>query len=129
MALVGLFINGSPLSVHLSGDRDSLAIAGACEQVSGCPILTLEAFSRRYLDVYISYISMNWRGRPLISHEVIVNLIAATTTRKGLKVRAGIDRTVYPTGVKVSDKDFAAIRLIRHEFHGEWNYTVAPNTS
>ena len=76
-----------------------------------------------------SYISMNWRGRPLISHEVIVNLIAATTTRKGLKVRAGIDRTVYPTGIKVSDKDFAAIRLIRHEFHGEWNYTVAPNTS
>ena len=48
-----------------------------------------------------SYISMNWRGRPLISHEVIVNLIAATTTPKGLKVRAGIDRTVYPTGVKV----------------------------
>ena len=76
-----------------------------------------------------SYISMNWRGRPLISHEVIVNLIAATTTRKGLKVRAGIDRTVYPTGVKVSDADFTAIRLMRHEFHGEWNYTVAPNTS
>jgi Rhodopirellula transposase DDE domain len=76
-----------------------------------------------------AYISMNWRGRPLISHEVIVNLIAATTTRMALKVHAQIDRTPYPTGVKVSDEDFAAIRLVRDQFHGEWNYTIAPNTS
>lgn len=74
-----------------------------------------------------SYISLNWRGKPLVSHEVIVNLIAATTTRKGLTVRAELDSNRYPKGIKVSDEDFAAIRLIRDDFHGEWNYTITPN--
>lgn len=76
-----------------------------------------------------SYISLNWRGQPLVSHEVIVNLIAATTTRKGLKVRAQLDTNPYPKGIKVSDDEFASIRLIRDDFHGEWNYTIEPNTS
>lgn len=76
-----------------------------------------------------SYISMNWRGKPLISHEVIVNLIAATTTRKGLKVQAQLDTNTYPKGIKVSDEEFAVIRLDRDEFHGEWNYTITPNTT
>lgn len=76
-----------------------------------------------------SHISLNWRGRPLISHEVIVNLIAATTTLKGLKVRAQPDTNPYPKGIKVSDDEFASIRLIRDDFHGEWNYTIEPNTS
>jgi transposase len=71
-----------------------------------------------------SYISMNWKGKPLISHEVIVQLIAATTTRKGLKVHAELDKTEYPTGVKVSDEEFAKIKLRRNEFHGDWNYTI-----
>ncbi|MHB1267716.1 MAG: ISAzo13 family transposase [Acidithiobacillus ferriphilus] len=74
-----------------------------------------------------SYISMNWRGRPLVSHEVIVNLIAATTTSKGLKVRAAIDPTPYPKGIKVTDAEFAAIQLDRDDFHGEWNYVISPN--
>ena len=74
-----------------------------------------------------SYISMNWRGRPLVSHEVIVNLIAATTTSKGLKVRAAIDPTPYPKGIKVTDAEFAAIQLGRDDFHGEWNYVISPN--
>ena len=74
-----------------------------------------------------SHISLNWRGQPLVSHEVIVNLIAATTTRKGLKVRAELDPTLYPKGVKVSDEAFAAIRLSRDDFHGEWNYVISPN--
>jgi transposase len=74
-----------------------------------------------------SYISLNWRGKPLVSHEVIVNLIAATTTRKGLKVRAELDSNPYPKGVKVSDEEFAAIRLDRDDFRGEWNYTIMPN--
>ena len=73
-----------------------------------------------------SYISMNWRGRPLVSHEVIVNLIAATTTSKGLKVRAAIDPTPYPKGIKVTDAEFAAIQLDRDDFHGEWNYVISP---
>ena len=74
-----------------------------------------------------SYISMNWRGKPLVSHETIVNLIAATTTRKGLKVRAELDSNFYQKGIKVTDKEFAAIRISRDEFHGEWNYSIAPS--
>jgi len=74
-----------------------------------------------------SYISLNWRGRPLVSHEVIVNLIAATTTRQGLKVHAELDSTLYPTGVKVTDQEFTALRIARDEFHGEWNYVITPS--
>ncbi|WP_027357688.1 ISAzo13 family transposase [Desulforegula conservatrix] len=73
-----------------------------------------------------SHISMNWRGQPLISHEVIVNLIAATTTQKGLKVRASIDSKLYPKGIKVTDEEFTAIRIQRDDFHGEWNYSIIP---
>ncbi len=74
-----------------------------------------------------SHISMNWRGQPLVSHEVIVNLIAATTTRKGLHVHAELDSKPYPKGIKVTDEEFAAIRIVRDEFHGEWNYTILPS--
>ena len=76
-----------------------------------------------------SHISMNWRGQPLISHEVIVNLIAGTTTRKGLKVHAELDNSEYPSGIKVSDDEFEKIRITRNEFHGEWNYKIDPNSS
>jgi transposase len=75
-----------------------------------------------------SFISQNWRGKPLISHQVIVNLIAATTTRSGLRVRAEVDPRKYPKGVKVSDQEVAAIRLERDQFHGEWNYTILPRS-
>jgi len=75
-----------------------------------------------------SYISMNWRGQPLISHEVIVKLIAGTTTRKGLKVHAELDNSLYPSGIKVSDAEFESIRITRNEFHGEWNYRIDPNS-
>ena len=71
-----------------------------------------------------SAISMNWRGRPLTSHEVIVNLIAATTTRTGLKVRAQLDQGYYPTGIKITDKQLTAVPLTKHDFHGDWNYTI-----
>jgi hypothetical protein len=69
---------------------------------------------------------MNWRARPLVSHEVIVELIAATQTRPGLRVRAELDRGSYPLGVKVSRRELAAVPLERHDWHGEWNYTVLP---
>jgi hypothetical protein len=73
-----------------------------------------------------SHISMNWRGRPLTSHEVIVETIAATTTSTGLTVRAELDEAIYPVGVKISDKDMKNLEtqgiLKRHDFHGEWNY-------
>jgi transposase len=71
-----------------------------------------------------SHITMNWRGRPLVSYRVIVNLIAATTTETGLRVKAELDTEEYPTKVKVSDEEMAAIHLCPHRFHGEWNYTI-----
>jgi hypothetical protein len=73
-----------------------------------------------------AHMSMNWRGRPLVSHEVIVDLISATTTRSGLQVQAELDTGTYPTKVKVSEAEMAALHLTRHEFHGEWNYTLSP---
>lgn len=73
-----------------------------------------------------SFISMNWRGKPLISHEVIVNLIANTTNRTGLTVQAQLDKNFYPKGVKVSTEDFERINIKREEFHGEWNYIISP---
>ena len=74
-----------------------------------------------------SFISKNWRGQPLTSFKVIVSLIAATTTRKGLKVRAEIDRGTYPSGIKVADDEMSKINLHRAEFHGDWNYEVHPS--
>jgi Rhodopirellula transposase DDE domain len=74
-----------------------------------------------------SHITSNWRGRPLTSHEVIVNSIAATTTRTGLRVHAQLDEGHYPTGVKISDERMAALPLTRHEWHGDWNYTLDPH--
>jgi len=72
------------------------------------------------------HITQNWRGRPLISHEVIVNLIGQTTTAEGLKIRAEIDRGKYPKGVEVSAEAMKNLALERDEFHGEWNYSLQP---
>lgn len=72
------------------------------------------------------HITQNWRGRPLVSHDVIVNLIANTTTKTGLKIRAELDCGSYPTGIRVSDEDLAALRLKRAKFHGDWNYAILP---
>jgi hypothetical protein len=72
------------------------------------------------------HITQNWRGRPLVSHEVIVNLIGNTKTRTGLEVRAALDPAAYPIGVKVPAEELAAVQIVRDAFHGEWNYTVEP---
>lgn len=71
-----------------------------------------------------SHITKNWRGRPLMSHEVIVNLIANTTTAAGLEIQAALDSREYPIGIKVSNEEMKAVQLEKHEFHGEWNYTI-----
>ncbi len=76
-----------------------------------------------------SFITMNWRGRPLTSYRVIVELIANTTNTKGLRVNAGRDENSYPRGVKVSNKQMAALPLVRDEWHGEWNYKLLPESS
>ncbi len=73
-----------------------------------------------------SFITQNWRGRPLISRETVVNLIAGTTTRTGLVVKAALDTNHYETAIKVSDAELATLKLTRHRFHGDWNYTIKP---
>lgn len=76
-----------------------------------------------------SFITINWRGKPLRSYRTIVQLIAATTTDAGLKIRAELDQNKYPKGVKISDAQLAAVRISPHEFHGDWNYTISPNSN
>ncbi len=73
-----------------------------------------------------SFISVNWRGRPLRSYETVVNLISNTTNRGGLVVRARLDRRKYPIGKRVSAADMRALNIERHDFRGEWNYLVRP---
>jgi hypothetical protein len=73
-----------------------------------------------------SYISQNWRGKPLVSHEVIVNLIASTTTRTGLTVKCGLDTNKYAKGINVTDEELRQVTIVRDEFHGEWNYSIHP---
>ena len=76
-----------------------------------------------------SHITRNWRGKPLISHEVIVNLISATTTNKGLKIKAELDEQNYPLGKKVSDGEMESLALQKADFHGEWNYSISPRVN
>lgn len=75
-----------------------------------------------------SFISMNWRGKPLISHKVIVNLIASTRTKTGLSVNCELDTNEYQKGIKVADKEMQNIHIKKHNFHGEWNYTILPRS-
>jgi hypothetical protein len=74
-----------------------------------------------------SFVSLNWRGKPLESLEVIINLIAGTTTNMGLKIYARLDERVYEKGVEVTDDQLAAVNITRHPFHGDWNYTITPS--
>jgi hypothetical protein len=71
---------------------------------------------------------MNWRGTPLVDLATIVSLIGATHSRSGLRVRSELDRGAYPSGVTVTDAQLATVRLERHRFHGDWNYTIHPAT-
>ncbi len=73
------------------------------------------------------HITENWRGRPLVSHAVIVNLISHTTTSQGLRIKAKLDKKEYHTGVSISDDDMVALHIRRHRFHGDWNYTISPH--
>jgi len=75
-----------------------------------------------------SFITKNWRGRPLTTYKTVVNLIASTTTKSGLRVQAAIDENNYPTGIEVSDEQLARVNITRDSFHGEWNYTISLST-
>jgi len=72
------------------------------------------------------HITQNWRGRPLVSYEVIVQLLGATTTRTGLRIQAELDPGSYPTGKRVSDQELRQVRWLEHSSHGEWNYLILP---
>jgi Rhodopirellula transposase DDE domain len=72
------------------------------------------------------HITKNWRGKPLSSRAVVVNLIGNTKTREGLRIRAELDANIYPTGIEVSDEELAAVHIVRDSFHGDWNYTITP---
>ena len=73
------------------------------------------------------HITHNWRGRPLVSREVVVQLIGNTRTKSGLKVRAALDDTIYKSGIKVSEAELKNVNLHKEKFHGEWNYEIRPN--
>lgn len=75
-----------------------------------------------------SFISMNWRGKPLLSYQIIVNLIASTKTKTGLTVKARLDKRKYKNGIEVSKQEMEQINLAKHKFHGEWNYTIKPKS-
>lgn len=74
-----------------------------------------------------SYISKNWRAKPLETYQIIVNLIASTTTKTGLKIECGLDERIYEKGIKVDDDEFASINLVKNAFHGDWNYAILPH--
>ncbi len=76
-----------------------------------------------------SFITGNWCGQPLLTHQVIIELIAATRTDTGLTVRCRLDQASYPKGTVVSDDDLAAVNITRCDFHGEWNYSIAPRAT
>ncbi len=73
------------------------------------------------------HVTQNWRGRPLVSHDLIVKLIGSTTTQTGLKVKAALDKSEYQSGIKVTDEELNAVKIKRDDFHGDWNYTISPN--
>jgi hypothetical protein len=73
-----------------------------------------------------SYISENWRGRPLITRETVVKLIANTKTKKGLEIKSMLDENEYEKGIKITDEEIEKINIQKEEFHGEWNYTISP---
>ena len=73
-----------------------------------------------------SYITMNWRGHPLVSYETVINLIASTKTKTGLQVKARLDKKTYDRGIKVPKKELDLINIKRDKFHGEWNYSISP---
>jgi hypothetical protein len=97
---------------------------GVCTHVIGAPWQGTQwnAIEHRLF----SFISMNWRATPLVSYRVIVDLIGATTTTTGLTVHCELDASHYPKGIAVSDEPMASLNISRHDFHGEWNYTIRP---
>ena len=100
---------------------------GVCTHVIGAPWQGTQW--NRIEHRLFSFISMNWRAKPLVSYRVIVDLISATTTTTGLTVHCELDESHYPKGIAVSDGQMASLNISRHDFHGEWNYTIHPRNN
>ena len=98
-------------------------------RISGCHFPPGTSKGNKIEHRMFSYITKDWRGRPLVSRAVIVNLIGHVRTSSGLRINAELDTGSYPKGLKVSDEELARVRLEKAEFHGDWNYTVIPNNS
>jgi hypothetical protein len=109
--------------VQLQGLADELGL-----QISVCHFPPGTSKWNKIEHRMFCHITENWRGRPLVSHEVIVNLISNTTTTKGLRIQACLDTNSYPTGIKVTDQQMADLRIKPADFHGEWNYTISPRS-
>ena len=75
-----------------------------------------------------SFITKNWRGKPLVDRATIVNLIGSTKTKEGLKIRCELDKNKYPKGIKITDEQLKKVNFKKHKFHGDWNYTIYPST-
>jgi hypothetical protein len=114
-------------TAHLE-DRTGRVAAETGLAISVCHRPTGTSKWNKIKDRLFSQITMNWRGRPLTSHETILKLIGATTTATGLTVTATLDTGSYPIGIKISDRDMAALPITRDEFHGDWNYTLHPTS-
>ena len=113
---------------HLADELKARGLCASHQLVS--ELLAGEGYSLQEIEHRLfSFISQNWRGKPLTSHEVIVQLIAATSNRKGLRVHAELDPASYPAGTKVSDEEMAKLRIELSAFHGEWNYSLRPKES
>lgn len=110
--------------VELQGLADTLGVA-----VSVCHLPPGTSKWNKLEPRLFSHIRLNWRGRPLISHEVIVALMGATTTQTGVRVEAVLDRRTYPTRVEVTDEPLSQVQLRSHSFPGEWNYSISPKAS
>ena len=90
-------------------------------------LLTIHSKWNKIEHKLFSFISMNWKAKPLYDYTTIINLISAITTQSGLKVYARLDKRKYEKGIKVSDEEFGAIKIGQNSFHGNWNYTIKPN--
>lgn len=99
---------------------------GISRTPSTCDICRYEEEWNKIEHRMFCHITQNWRGRPLVSHDVIVKLIGNTATAQGLKIKAEIDTGHYPTGIKVTDQELATVNLKPAQFHGDWNYCILP---
>lgn len=95
-------------------------------EVTGCHLPPGTSKWNKIEHRLFSFITMNWRGKPLESYETVVSLIGSTTTRRGLKVKSMLDESEYKKGIVVNDEQLKMVNIFLHKFHGEWNYTIKP---